>query len=108
MSLEKYILKHGAEPHTWYVDIKGVDLDGNDVWMSGNSMPQGKAGFGGFYDFQKAIELAFFMKGVKSFTPSELEYCSDMVDYFIPKEIYIGYSPLDENKDNELWKVIEL
>lgn len=98
MTKEEIIEKFGKQKGCWYIDIKG-----HESWMSGNIMDQYDCGYGGFYTYDEAKHLFDNIEHIMFFTKKVLEkYNSEgLTTYFIPKEVFLCYAPLDDC-DNEI------
>ena len=87
---------HGDEEASWYIDVQG-----ENGWMSGNAMPQGECGYGGFYSYEEAKKLFDNFEKIARYSPSKIrDYHSGGKAVFAPGIIYLGYSPLDPDDGN--------
>lgn len=110
MSVSKkyYILKYGKKDNLWYVDVRGLDETGYEVWLSGNSLEQEQFGFGGFHTYKQCKQIVDNFNPEIITDPNILRYSSEgVVASFTPKKLYIGYAP-SKGDNYQLWLEKEL
>ncbi len=109
MTLGMCIKKYGSINNVWYIDVKGVDQNGEIVWLSGNVLNQSQCGYGGFYNYIEAMNIITDFEKLSNIKLEDLIACSEPgVTTFTPKMLYIGYAPLDMDEDGDIWKVRRL
>ena len=103
---EALIKECGDKNNLWYVDVKGVNQDGDEVWLSGNLLDQDQAGYGGFHSYKEAMDLINNFENIFNPSAADLTYCSETgVEVFYPKKVYLGFAPLydDDGDENRIW-----
>ena len=112
MRKKQLIETFGSKNNLWYIDIKGIDENGSEVWLSGNTLHQEQFGYGGFYNYESCKTIIdnwerFEYDAITD--PEILRHCSeDNVKLFIPQKLYIGFAPLNDEEDNRLFMEREL
>ena len=106
MKLDTYIKKYGSYDLLWYIDVKGEDQKGREVWISGNVLSQRQCGYGGFYSYEEAKNIIDHFEDLVNYKPEDFRNASDDgVTEFTPQVLYLGFSPLDIKKDNQVWPI---
>ena len=106
MTKEELIAQNNKRKYVWYIDVKGEDQNGETVWLSGNALAYRQAGYGDFYTYTQVKKTLDNFEMIFNPKEEDLPYCSeDGVTKFTPKEIYLGYSPLNEwdSSDNKIF-----